>query len=86
MIFSRKNRALLAAIAAQLEYHQKLLESILETLDAGQKQSIKRKQSMQHYFDQVRSTISAMGGNPDAPMLKPLFSVVDLLREDQGKE
>jgi hypothetical protein len=82
VIFGKKDRAVLQAIAAQLDYQQKLLESILETFDQGQKQALKRKLNMREYFDTVRATLGNFGGDPDSPMMQPFNKILEKLKNE----
>lgn len=77
MIFCRKE---LKAISKQLDYQQKLLESIFDLLDTGQKQALKRQMNMRDYFGSIKTVIEGSGTDLNSPMFKPFKDIVEKIQ------
>lgn len=85
MLFDKNNRAALDTIIKQLaeqqrqlSYQQKLLESILELLDQGEKQALKRKMAMKDYFTSVEGIFNTV----NAPALAPFKNILERLKNE----
>lgn len=80
MFFKNKNRRLLEQIEKKIEYQTKLLESIFETIDESKFRADNKKKEMVNFFDSLMASFGGLGGNLNAPIMKPLNDMLEALK------